>query len=118
MGVDGVQPSMKTFKIKKHLAKKQKQNRPIPQWIRLRTDNTIRYVPQCVCVCVGPCPSLGERLPICQGQWRHAAHSSSRCVSSMWWWALLCSPTRRQADRGETCRGKTCMNVVHKETRG
>lgn len=45
MGVDGVQPSMKTFKIKKHLAKKQKQNRPIPQWIRLRTDNTIRYVP-------------------------------------------------------------------------
>lgn len=39
---------MKTFKIKKHLAKKQKQNRPIPQWIRLRTDNTIRFVPQCV----------------------------------------------------------------------
>ncbi|KAK5578551.1 hypothetical protein RB653_008223 [Dictyostelium firmibasis] len=23
--------------------KKQKQNRPVPQWIRLRTDNTIRY---------------------------------------------------------------------------
>ncbi|RUS16784.1 ribosomal L39 protein-domain-containing protein [Endogone sp. FLAS-F59071] len=37
------QPSNKTFKIKRILGKKQKQNRPIPQWIRLRTDNKIRY---------------------------------------------------------------------------
>lgn len=37
------QPSFKTFKIKRILAKKQKQNRPIPHWIRLRTGNTIRY---------------------------------------------------------------------------
>ncbi|CAG8641619.1 7832_t:CDS:2 [Cetraspora pellucida] len=29
--------------IKRVLGKKQKQNRPIPQWIRLRTGNTIRY---------------------------------------------------------------------------
>jgi large subunit ribosomal protein L39e len=36
------QPSNKTFRVKKILAKKQRQNRPIPQWIRLRTDNTIR----------------------------------------------------------------------------
>ena len=36
------QPSYKTFKIKKILGKKQKQNRPIPQWIRMRTGNTIR----------------------------------------------------------------------------
>merc|ERR1712189_112592 len=35
--------SHKTLKIKKVLAKKQKQNRPIPQWIRMRTGNTIRY---------------------------------------------------------------------------
>ncbi|KAF2542530.1 hypothetical protein F2Q68_00029074 [Brassica cretica] len=28
--------------IKKKLAKKMRQNRPIPHWIRLRTDNTIR----------------------------------------------------------------------------
>ncbi|CAF1098757.1 unnamed protein product [Adineta steineri] len=28
---------------KKVLAKKQKQNRPVPQWIRMRTGNTIRY---------------------------------------------------------------------------
>ncbi|XP_046394454.1 60S ribosomal protein L39 [Ischnura elegans] len=33
----------KTFKIKQKLAKKLKQNRPIPQWIRMRTGNTIRY---------------------------------------------------------------------------
>ncbi|CAN0382923.1 unnamed protein product [Lampetra fluviatilis] len=35
--------SHKTFKIKRFLAKKQKQNRPIPQWIRMKTGNTIRY---------------------------------------------------------------------------
>ncbi|GFU46480.1 hypothetical protein NPIL_343401, partial [Nephila pilipes] len=33
--------SHKTYKIKMKLAKKMKQNRPIPQWIRLRTGNTI-----------------------------------------------------------------------------
>ncbi|PKI64675.1 hypothetical protein CRG98_014891 [Punica granatum] len=38
-----VQPSHKTFRIKKKLAKKMRQNRPIPHWIRMRTDNTIRY---------------------------------------------------------------------------
>ncbi|KAK8454899.1 hypothetical protein SEVIR_4G049050v4 [Setaria viridis] len=37
-------PSHKTFRIKKKLAKKQRQNRPIPYWIRMRTDNTIRFV--------------------------------------------------------------------------
>ncbi|KAL8044219.1 hypothetical protein ABFX02_08G032301 [Erythranthe guttata] len=37
------QPSHKSFMIKKKLAKKQRQNRPIPYWIRMRTDNTIRY---------------------------------------------------------------------------
>uniref|UniRef100_A0A452GIS6 Large ribosomal subunit protein eL39 n=1 Tax=Gopherus agassizii TaxID=38772 RepID=A0A452GIS6_9SAUR len=37
------QSSHKTFKIKRFLAKKQKQNRPIPQWIRMKTGNKIRY---------------------------------------------------------------------------
>jgi len=36
-------PSHKTFKIKRILAKKQRINRPLPQWIRLRTGNKIRY---------------------------------------------------------------------------
>nr|ACG26655.1 60S ribosomal protein L39 [Zea mays] len=36
-------PSHKTFRIKKKLAKKMRQNRPIAYWIRMRTDNTIRY---------------------------------------------------------------------------
>ena len=36
-------PCNKTFRVKKILAKKQKSNRPIPQWIRMRTDNRIRY---------------------------------------------------------------------------
>lgn len=38
-----LQPSTKTAKIKTKLAKKAKQNRPIPYWIRFRTDNKIRY---------------------------------------------------------------------------
>ncbi|KAJ9557987.1 hypothetical protein OSB04_012601 [Centaurea solstitialis] len=40
---EGVGPSHKSFMIKKKLAKKMRQNRPIPHWIRMRTDNTIRY---------------------------------------------------------------------------
>ncbi|CAN0526241.1 unnamed protein product [Laminaria digitata] len=36
------QPSHKTFRTKVTLGKKMKQNRPIPHWIRLRTDNKIR----------------------------------------------------------------------------
>ncbi|XP_036203672.1 60S ribosomal protein L39-like [Myotis myotis] len=33
----------KTLRIKRFLAKKQKQNWPIPQWIRMKTGNEIRY---------------------------------------------------------------------------
>ncbi|XP_073913069.1 large ribosomal subunit protein eL39-like [Castor canadensis] len=35
--------SHKTFRIKRFLAKKQKQNHPIPQWIHMKTGNKIRY---------------------------------------------------------------------------
>ena len=37
------QGSKKSLKIKLKLAKKLRQNQPIPQWIRSRTGNTIRY---------------------------------------------------------------------------
>ncbi|WZZ82687.1 hypothetical protein YC2023_103259 [Brassica napus] len=47
------QPSHKSFMIKKKLAKKMRQNRPIPHWIRLRTDNTIRFVIFCTTQSVG-----------------------------------------------------------------
>ncbi|WOK98276.1 hypothetical protein Cni_G06986 [Canna indica] len=43
VALSSLQPSHKTFMIKKKLAKKMRQNRPIPHWIRMRTDNTIRY---------------------------------------------------------------------------
>ncbi|XP_075418712.1 large ribosomal subunit protein eL39-like [Tenrec ecaudatus] len=33
----------KTFRIRRFLAKKQKQNQPIPQWIRMKTGNQIRF---------------------------------------------------------------------------
>ncbi|WPK25128.1 hypothetical protein PUMCH_002431 [Australozyma saopauloensis] len=36
-------PANKSFKTKQKLAKASKQNRPLPQWIRMKTDNTIRY---------------------------------------------------------------------------
>uniref|UniRef100_A0A0K0FU15 Large ribosomal subunit protein eL39 n=1 Tax=Strongyloides venezuelensis TaxID=75913 RepID=A0A0K0FU15_STRVS len=35
--------SHKTFIVKRKLAKAQKQNRPLPQWFRMKTDNKIRY---------------------------------------------------------------------------
>ncbi|KAK4857633.1 hypothetical protein QYF36_003756 [Acer negundo] len=36
--------SHKTFIIKKKLAKKMRQNKPIPHWICMRTDNTINFL--------------------------------------------------------------------------
>ena len=36
-------PSHKTFRIKRKLAKAQKQNRQLPQWFRMKTGNKIRY---------------------------------------------------------------------------
>ncbi|KAL4579487.1 hypothetical protein LXL04_015636 [Taraxacum kok-saghyz] len=38
-----MEPSHNSFMINKKLAKEMWQNRPIPHWIRMRTDNTIRY---------------------------------------------------------------------------
>lgn len=35
--------AIKSFRQKTRYAKKIKQNRPLPNWIRYRTDNTIRY---------------------------------------------------------------------------
>uniref|UniRef100_A0A2R9A1G6 Ribosomal protein L39 n=1 Tax=Pan paniscus TaxID=9597 RepID=A0A2R9A1G6_PANPA len=35
--------SHKTFRSKRFLAKKIKQNRPIPPWIRMKTGNKIRH---------------------------------------------------------------------------
>ncbi|XP_045305983.1 60S ribosomal protein L39-like [Leopardus geoffroyi] len=35
--------SHKTFRIKVLLAKRRKQNHPIPQQIQMKTDNKIRY---------------------------------------------------------------------------
>ncbi|KAH9449287.1 hypothetical protein H4Q26_009712 [Puccinia striiformis f. sp. tritici PST-130] len=35
--------SNKTFRVKRILAKAQVQNRPIPQWCRLKTDAKITY---------------------------------------------------------------------------
>merc|ERR1711957_996546 len=43
MGIIKRMGSIKTFAKKVRLAKKIKQNRPLPNWIRYRTDNTIRY---------------------------------------------------------------------------
>ncbi|KAL7409509.1 ribosomal protein L39e [Mrakia frigida] len=36
-------PSQKTFRIKTRLAKAGRQNRPIPQWFRLKADTKVQY---------------------------------------------------------------------------
>ncbi|XP_020250378.1 60S ribosomal protein L39-1-like [Asparagus officinalis] len=38
-----LQPSHKSFVIKKKLAKKMRQNRPIPHWVRTRIREFVRY---------------------------------------------------------------------------
>ena len=38
-----IQGAHKTLIIKKRLAKAQRQNRPLPNWFRYKTDNKIRY---------------------------------------------------------------------------
>nr|XP_004652313.1 60S ribosomal protein L39-like [Jaculus jaculus] len=35
--------SHKTFRIKRFLAKKQKQNRPVPPWVQMKTGNKNMY---------------------------------------------------------------------------
>jgi len=35
--------SHKTLKVKKILAVNRRRNRPLPQWVRMKTGNTIRY---------------------------------------------------------------------------
>ncbi|CDR95368.1 ribosomal L39 protein, putative [Babesia bigemina] len=35
--------ALKSTTLKRHLGKKMKQNRPLPHWFRLKTDNKIRY---------------------------------------------------------------------------
>ncbi|KAJ1917590.1 60S ribosomal protein L39 [Tieghemiomyces parasiticus] len=36
-------PTHKNLTTKIHLAKKLRQNRPMPQWFRLKTDSKIKY---------------------------------------------------------------------------
>ncbi|WFD39505.1 60S ribosomal protein L39 [Malassezia japonica] len=36
-------PSNKSFRTKVTLAKASRQNRPIPNWFRMKTDNKIQY---------------------------------------------------------------------------
>lgn len=42
--VFAIQPSNKTFRTKMKLAKALKQNRPIPQWFRLKSDTKIQVL--------------------------------------------------------------------------
>ncbi|XP_063309522.1 large ribosomal subunit protein eL39-like [Pelobates fuscus] len=41
--VIGLHKSHKIFMMKNFLAKNQKQNRPIPQWVKINTGNKIRH---------------------------------------------------------------------------
>ena len=62
-----LQPSHKTFIIKKKLAKKMRQNRPIPHWIRMRTDNTIRSLSLSLSLsisCFLRCPKFESEITV------------------------------------------------------
>jgi len=39
----GEMAAIKSLNFKKKLAKKMNSNRPLPQWVRMKTDNTVRY---------------------------------------------------------------------------
>lgn len=86
------QSSHKTFNTKRTLAKKQKQNRPIPQWIRLRTDNKIK--------CVAPpplCPARARRAMA-----RRCARARARAERESGGWggvAARSRPSRGSQDR-------------------
>merc|ERR1711862_969471 len=98
--------SHKTLKIKKVLAKKQKQNRPIPQWIRMRTGNTIRYMPRGV---TGGEPSSSSKFslhhhhPIC-ARFRPISRGASALfqigdLTSKWNFSFLMAPMLRRIVR-------------------
>lgn len=36
-------PSYKSFRTKRTLGVKQKQNKPLPQWFRLKTESKVKY---------------------------------------------------------------------------
>ena len=42
--INSPQPSQKTFIVKQKLAKKSRQNRPVPQWFRLKTDSESQII--------------------------------------------------------------------------
>ncbi|CDS12105.1 Putative 60S ribosomal protein L39 [Lichtheimia ramosa] len=41
--INTLDPSNKSFRTKVKLAKKQKQNRPLPHWFRMKADTKIRW---------------------------------------------------------------------------
>ena len=97
--------SHKSLKTKKLLAVARKRNRPLPNWIRMRTDNTIRYNGACSQRQRGRARSQDESGMVCRcrrglarwhqraAEWAvgsavdggHAAHSRARahvCVQN------------------------------------
>jgi ribosomal protein L39E len=55
--------ALKTFRIKQKLAKKGKQNRPIPQWIRSVISFRYRSVPACINTGVARVTTSAHILP-------------------------------------------------------
>ncbi|CAI7628727.1 unnamed protein product [Penicillium manginii] len=89
-------PSHKTFRTKQKLAKAQRQNRPIPQWIRLRTGNTIRYA--------RPCSDPLDSAPI---SFRSVPSSSMFSSSLVEKYANISEEERRKGTRKELSSHKS-----------
>ncbi len=75
--------SHKSFRTKQKLARAQKQNRPIPQWIRLRTGNTIRYA--LVCHFAAEFPTPHELLSLEAGSAAQILEESSGMLTEGFW---------------------------------
>jgi len=86
-----VQPSQKTFLIKRKLAKKAKQNRPIPQWIRFRTDNKIRCAAPLILLlhCQRTCPCFQNSLPQMPSQQHHCFMCTLQPAGNLYFCGLL-----------------------------
>eukprot|EP00341_Mesodinium_pulex_P015773 CAMPEP_0116927026 /NCGR_PEP_ID=MMETSP0467-20121206/25086_1 /TAXON_ID=283647 /ORGANISM="Mesodinium pulex, Strain SPMC105" /LENGTH=138 /DNA_ID=CAMNT_0004606417 /DNA_START=54 /DNA_END=471 /DNA_ORIENTATION=+ len=130
-------PSHKSFKVKRLLAKKAKQNRPIPQWIRMRTDNTIRYnfnavtggAPSSACNLLPPtaCVQLRANHPPRAGLvWGCGVARRARPLAAILWreegvpkdgavfraTALRCRTLRRAVPTEQKLEAGCCLHVL------
>lgn len=69
LSLHSTQAAHKSFKVKRFLAKKASQNRPIPQWFRQRTNNKIRWELEMFTVVGGDAATVLSWMGVEGGGW-------------------------------------------------